>query len=60
MLLVLEGPNSFYPIAFYSKKLGHVAYSTPEGELSAMTVGLNKMGMPGLVMWEMLSGQVTG
>ena len=57
VLLVMEGPNSFYPIGFLSKMMGHVAYSTPESELAALAYALRLAGSPGMVMFETLSGR---
>ena len=59
VFLVLEGPNTYYPIGYYSKMLPAVAYSTPEGEMAAWAFGIRVAGFPGMVMWEALSGQRT-
>ena len=40
--------------------MNHVAYSTPEGELAAISYGLRTAGSPGMIMWERLSGQRQG
>ena len=57
VFLVLEGPHTYFPIGYRSKMMTSVAYSTPEGELAAMGFGLRHCGYPGMVMWEIMSGQ---
>ena len=52
VILVLEGPNSFFPFGLLIKMVGHVAYSTPVSELAAMTFAMRMLGSPGMVMWE--------
>ena len=37
--------------------MGHVAYSTPEGELAAIAYALRQAGCPGMVMWDALQGK---
>ena len=60
ILLGVRRAEYIFPIGYLSKMMSHVAYSTPEGELAALSVGINRVGIPGLVMWEILSGQVSG
>ncbi len=43
-LLVLSGPNTFFPIAPFCKKQGPVSLSAPEAELVALTTVLKDMG----------------
>ena len=58
--LALEGPNSHFGISTISKKQGCVSYSTPEAEIVAGAFGHRQGGIPGMVMWETLSGQRSG
>jgi len=58
--LSIEGPNTHFTISTISKKQGCVSYSTPEAEIIAGSFGHRQVGIPGMVMWERLSGQTCG
>ena len=51
-LLVLFGPNSFYPIGAICKKQGCQSLSTPEAEIVALTVSLKDLVFPMLDLFE--------
>jgi len=47
-MLVLIGPNSFFPVAFMSQKQGSVSASTPEAEVVALLQMLKSLGVPSM------------
>ena len=51
-LLVLFGPNSFYPLGAICKKQGCQSLSTPEAEVVALTVSLKDLVFPMLDLFE--------
>ena len=51
-LLVLFGPNSFYPLGAICKKQGCQSLSTPEAEIVALTVSLKDLVFPMLDLFE--------
>ena len=57
VFLVLECPNTYSPIGYLSKMMGHVAYSTPEAGIAAICFGLRTAGSPGMIMSELTSEQ---
>ena len=57
--IALEGPKTNFPIAAASKRQSCVSHSTPEAELVAGEYAYRTLGCPAMVMWEILSGQVT-
>ena len=50
--LVMRGPNTSFPIAFSSKRIGCVVLSTAEAELYAGFYALKTHGLPALDFWE--------
>jgi hypothetical protein len=52
VLLVLQGPNTWFPLAAISKRQGCVSASTPEAELVAAAHGLRTVMLPQLDLWE--------
>ena len=53
--LMIEGPNSRFPVTGVSKRQGCVSNSTPEAEMVAGHFGLRTVMMPALDLWENLS-----
>ena len=52
--LCLEGPCTRFPIAWASKRQGAVSHSTPEAEIVAADYVVQRMGVPGLDLWDFL------
>ena len=52
--LVMRGPNTCFPIAWQSKRIGCTVLSTPEAELYAGYLALRNFGIPHLTFWEIV------
>ena len=52
--LVMRGPNTCFPVAWQSKRIGCVVLSTPEAELYAGFKALKDYGIPHLTFWEIV------
>ena len=52
----VEGPHTCFSVAALAVKQTSVSYSTSDAELVAANLGLRKVGLPGLIMWELLKG----
>ena len=52
--LIMRGPNTCFPIAFSSKRIGCVVLSTAEAELYAGFYALRMHGIPALTFWEIV------
>ena len=55
--LVLAGPNTFFPLAWVSKKQTATSKSTAESELVSMSLSLFEEGIPMLTLWQKLAGK---
>ena len=54
--LVLYGPNSFFPLAWVSKRQTSTSRSTTESEVVSLAYSLYQEGLPALQLWELLLG----
>ena len=54
---VLKGPNSFFPLAWLSKRQTSVSRSTTESEIVSLTHSLYQEGLPALSLWAELLGR---
>ena len=55
--LVLAGPNSFFPLAWLSKRQTSVSRSTTESEIVSLAHSLYQEGLPALSLWSELLGR---
>ena len=55
--LVLKGPNTFFPLAWVSKRQTSVSRSTTESEIVSLAHSLFQEGLPALSLWERLLGR---
>ena len=55
--LVLYGPNSFFPLAWVSKRQTSTSRSTTESEVVSLAYSLYQEGLPALQLWELLLGR---
>ena len=55
--LVLVGPNSFFPLAWVSKRQTSTSRSTTESEVVSLAHSLYQEGLPALQLWELLLGR---
>ena len=53
----MEGPNTFFPLAWLAKKQGSTARSTTEAEVVSLAQGLFQEALPMLSLWEKLLGR---
>ena len=56
VFLAIEGPNSSYACGAISKKQPHTATSTAEAEEGSGCYGLRQVGIPGLIIWDVIQG----
>ena len=56
-LLVLQGPNSFFPLAALSKKQTVTSTSSTEAEIVSLFYALKNEGIPALSLWEKILGR---
>ena len=56
VLLVLMGPNTFYPLTALSQKHGCTSHSTTEAEVVSLNTALRTIGLPSLDLWEVILG----
>ena len=52
--LVLKGPNTFFPLAWISKRQTSTSRSTTESEVVSLAHSLYQEGIPALQLWEKL------
>ena len=57
VIVVILGPNSYFPLAATSKKQTAVSHITPEAELVAADLAVRTEGIPALELWEVLLGR---
>ena len=57
--LVLYGPNSFFPLAWVSKRQTSTSRSTTESEVVSLAYSLYQEGLPALQLWELLLGRTS-
>ncbi|CAE7028491.1 GIP [Symbiodinium sp. CCMP2592] len=50
--LVLKGPNTFFPLAWVSKRQTSVSRSTPESEIVSLAHSLFQEALPALQLWQ--------
>ena len=50
----VEGPHTCFPIEAVSSVPTAVSHSTPEAEIVAASHGIRRIGIPALVLWELL------
>ena len=55
VVLVLWGPNTFFPLAAMSKRQSSVSHSTPEAEVVAASIGIRMIGTPQLDLWDTIT-----
>ena len=55
--LVLKGPNSFFPLAWVSKRQTSVSRSTTESEVVSLAHSLYQEGLPALFLWSLMLGR---
>ena len=55
--LVLKGPNSFFPLAWLSKRQTSVSRSTTGSEIVSLAHSLYQEGLPALSLWAELRGR---
>ena len=55
--LVLKSPNSFFPLAWLSKRQTSVSRSTTESETVSLAHSLHQEGLPALSLWAELLGR---
>ena len=53
-LLVLVGPNTYFPLTAFSKKQTAVAMSSTESEVLSANVSLRAVGLPSSGLWAYL------
>ena len=54
---VLHGPNTFFPLAWVSKRQTSTSRSTTESEVVSLVYSLYQEGLPALQLWELLLGR---
>ena len=52
--LALVGPNTYYPLAAFSKKQTSIAVSSTEAEVVCANVALRALGLPSSALWSVL------
>ena len=57
--LALAGDNTFFPLAWVSKKQTSTSKSTAEAELVSLSYSLYEEGLPMLELWQTVSGTRT-
>ena len=57
MLLVLEGPRSWFPLASLSKRQTSTSNGSTEAEIVALSTALRLDGLPTKSLWELLLGR---
>ena len=55
--LVLKGHNSFFPLAWVSKRQTSVSRSTTESEVVSLAHSLYQEGLPALSLWSLMLGR---
>ena len=55
--MVLSGPNTFFPLAWVSKRQTSTSRSTTESEVVSLAYSLYQEGLPALQLWEKLLGR---
>ena len=55
--MVLHGPNTFFPLAWVSKRQTSTSRSTTESEVVSLAYSLYQEGLPALQLWEKLLGR---
>ena len=55
--LVLSGPNTFFPLAWVSKRQTSTSRSTTESEIVSLAHSLYSEGLPALSLWDTLLGR---
>ena len=55
--LVLKGPNSFFPLAWVSKRQTSVSRSTTESEVVSLAHSLYQEGLAALSLWSLMLGR---
>ena len=55
--LVLAGPNTFFPLAWVSKRQTSTSRSTTESEIVSLAHSLYSEGLPALSLWDTLLGR---
>ena len=55
--LVLVGPNTWFPLAWVSKKQTMTSRSTTESEIVSLAYSLHIEGIPTLAHWDLLCGR---
>ena len=55
--LVLKGPNSFFPLAWVSKRQTSVSRSTTESEIVSLAHSLYQECLPALSLWSLMLGR---
>jgi len=53
----IRAANTFFPLMGMSKKQTCVSHSTPEAEIVAADFAVRTVGLPGLDLWETLTGK---
>jgi hypothetical protein len=56
-VLILYGPNTFFPLAWVSKRQTSTSRSTTESEVVSLVHSLYQDGLPALQLWELLLGR---
>jgi hypothetical protein len=57
MFTCIRAANTFFPLVGMSKKQTCVSHSTPEAEIVAADFAVRTSGLPGLDLWETLTGK---
>ena len=57
MLLVLEGPRTWFPLASLSKRQTSTSNGSTEAEIVALSTALRLDGLPTKALWELLLGR---
>ena len=52
--LALVGPNTYFPLAAFSKKQTSIALSSTEAEVVCANVSLRALGLPSSALWSVL------
>ena len=58
VFMAIEGPHTFFPVAAGSKMQHITSHSTTQAEAAAGSHGLRQVGLPGLVLWDVIMGHV--
>ena len=56
VFLAIEGPHTWFPVGAGAKKLYITCNSTTEAELCAGSHGLRQVGLPGSILWDVITG----